>query len=111
MLIKLPTPTTSNLGHSRYRISRSSIYFFDTARAAVSIKSATSLGCDTYTEWLAPATSIVWLWARAAYQRSRSGLMVLSFAATSIQLGLLLHAAVVMTALKLSARLKLATAP
>jgi hypothetical protein len=43
--------------------------------------------------------------ARAASQRSRSGLLVLSFVATSIQLGLLLHAAVVMTALKLSAAL------
>src|SRR5713101_6257191 len=49
--------------------------------------------------------STLWLLARVAYQRSRSGLMVLSFAATSIQLGLLLHAAVVMTALKLSAKL------
>jgi len=37
--------------------------------------------------------------------RSRSGLMVLSAAATNAQLGLLLHAAVVMTALKLSAKL------
>ena len=44
---------------------------------------------------------------RVAYQRSRSGLMVLSLPATNIQLGLLLHAAAVMTALKLSAALNI----
>jgi hypothetical protein len=52
-------------------------------------------------EELAPGTSTLWLLARVAYHRSRSGLMVLSAPATSAQLGLLLHAAVVMTALKL----------
>ena len=50
-------------------------------------------------------TSTLWLLARVAYQRSRSGLMVLSLAATNIQLGLVLHAGVVMTALKSSAAL------
>jgi hypothetical protein len=50
-----------------------------------------------------PETSTLWLLARLAYHRSRSGLIVLSFVATNIQLGLLLHAALVMTALKLSA--------
>ena len=38
----------------------------DAARAASSITSATSSGCEMKTEWLAPATSIVWLPARAA---------------------------------------------
>src|SRR5882724_3037850 len=71
--------------------------------AASSIRAATSFGLETYTAWLAPSTSTLWLLARAAYHRSRSGLIVLSFVATSIQLGLLLHAAVVITALKFSA--------
>ena len=43
----------------------------------------TSLGRDSYTEWLAPLTSTTWLWARAAYMRSRSGLMISSASATS----------------------------
>src|ERR1700731_3321964 len=55
--------------------------------AASSISAATSLGCDTYTAWLAPATSTLWLCARSAYMRSRSGLMVLSSFATRYQLG------------------------
>ncbi len=55
--------------------------------------------------WLAPATSIVWLLARWAYQRSKSGLMVRSLPATTIQLGLVLQAAVVIVAEKLSAKL------
>ena len=59
----------------------------------------------------ASGTSIVWLLARAAYHRSRSGLIVLSFPATNIQLGLLLHAGVVMTALNLSALLAPVIAP
>src|SRR5208282_1241271 len=79
--------------------------YFETARAALSITSATSLGCDTYTEWLAPATSTVWLFARLAYQRSKSGLIVRSLPATTIQLGLVLQAAVVIVAEKLSAKL------
>src|ERR1700675_4053868 len=41
---------------------------------------------------------------RVGYQPLRSGLIVLSPPATNIQLGFLLHAAVVMTALKLSAK-------
>src|SRR5271170_6310739 len=56
-------------------------------------------------QWLAPATSTVWLPARLAYQRSKSGLMVRSLPATSIQLGLVLQAAVVIVAEKLSAKL------
>jgi hypothetical protein len=44
----------------------------------------------------------MWLLARAAYHRSRSGLTVLFFAATNIELGLLLHAGMVSTALKLA---------
>src|ERR1700675_4669354 len=79
--------------------------FYRECDAASSIKAATSFGRETYTEWLAPATSTLWLLARVAYQRSRSGLMVLSAPATNIQLGLLLHAAVVIAALKLSAKL------
>jgi hypothetical protein len=39
-----------------------------------------------------PETSTLWLLARVAYHRSRSGLMFLSAPATSAQLGLLLHA-------------------
>src|ERR1700688_4469524 len=78
--------------------------FYRECDAASSIKAATSFGRETYTEWLAPATSTLWLLARVAYHRSRSGLMVLSAPATNIQVGLLLHAGVVMTALKLAAR-------
>jgi hypothetical protein len=52
--------------------------------------------------WLAPGTSTLWLLALAAYHRSKSGLMILSFPATSIQLGLLLHAGVAITAWKLA---------
>src|ERR1700747_2902878 len=48
---------------------------------------------------------MVWLLARLAYHRSRSGLIVLSAPATTIQLGFSLHAGVVITALKLSAAL------
>src|SRR5580658_1973222 len=55
--------------------------YFETARAAHSITSATCLGCDTSTQWLAPATSTVWLPAHLAYQRSKSGLMVRSLPA------------------------------
>jgi hypothetical protein len=44
------------------------------------------------------ATSTVWLLACLAYHRSSSGLMVLSDAATGIQLSLFLHAAVEMIA-------------
>src|SRR5580658_1331981 len=80
--------------------------YFETVRAALSITWATSLGCETYTAWLAPATSTVWLLARFAYQRSKSGLMVRSLPATSIQLGLVFQAAVVIVAEKLSARLR-----
>src|ERR1700686_1864779 len=79
--------------------------FFREGDAASSIKAATSFGRETYTEWLAPETSTLWLLARVAYHRSRSGLMALSLPATNIQLGLLLQAAVVMTALKLSVKL------
>jgi hypothetical protein len=57
--------------------------------AACSIRAATSLGRDSYTEWLAPLTSTTWLWARAAYIHSRSGLMTSSASATSAQLGFL----------------------
>src|SRR5689334_16094292 len=47
----------------------------------------------------------MWLLARWAYQRSKSGLMVRSLPATTIQLGLVLHAAVVIVAEKFSAKL------
>src|SRR5580692_3543267 len=69
-------------------------YFAD-VRAALSITAATSLGWEMKTQWLAPGTSVVWLLARLAYQRSRSGLMVRSLPATTIQLGLVLQAAAV----------------
>jgi hypothetical protein len=45
--------------------------------AASSISAATSLGCEWKTEWLAPGTSTTLrLCILAAYQRSRSGLMM-----------------------------------
>ncbi len=44
-----------------------------TLLAACVITAATSFGCDSYTEWLAPLISLVRLLARAQYQRSRSG--------------------------------------
>lgn len=34
-------------------------------RAASSITAATFWGCDSYTEWLAPGMTVVWLRARA----------------------------------------------
>src|ERR1700686_1962460 len=77
--------------------------FYRECDAASSIKAATSFGRETYTEWLAPATSTLWLLAPGAYHRSGAGVMVLLLPATNIQLGLLLHAGVVITALKLSA--------
>jgi len=69
--------------------------------AASSITAATSFGREIYTQWLAPATSTIWLFARVPYHRSKSGLMVRSAPATSAQLGLLLQAGAVMTVLKL----------
>jgi hypothetical protein len=48
----------------------------------------------------------MWLFARAAYQRSSSGLIVRSLPATNIQLGFVRHAAQVMVAEKFSARLR-----
>src|SRR4051794_29760908 len=36
-----------------------------TLRAAFAITAATSFGCDSYTEWLAPLISVVWLLALA----------------------------------------------
>lgn len=59
---------------------------------------------EIYIAWLAPGTSIVRLFARLAYHRSSSELMVRSEPAINIQLGLVLHAAAVMTALKFSAK-------
>src|ERR1700722_17452158 len=70
--------------------------YFAHARAALSITPATSLGWEMKTQWLAPGTSVVWLLARLAYPRSRSGLMVRSLPATTIQLGLVRQAAAVM---------------
>src|SRR6187402_3845003 len=61
-------------------------------RAASSINAATSFGWDSYTEWLAPCTSMVWLCACLAYIRSRSGLMMRSAVATAYQLGLVFQA-------------------
>src|SRR5580692_6860637 len=51
-------------------------------KAASSMSAATSFGLDTSTQWLAPATSTVWLFGRPAYHRSSSGLIVLSAPAT-----------------------------
>jgi len=47
----------------------------------------------------------MWLLARLAYQRSKFGLMVRSLPATTIQFGLVLQAAEVIVAEKLSAKL------
>src|SRR6202140_5386949 len=77
--------------------------FYRECDAASSIKAATSFGRETYTEWPAPATSTLWLLARVAYHRLGPGLMVFSLPATNIQLDLVLHAGVVIAALKLSA--------
>src|SRR6516164_7127730 len=70
------------------------------------MRAATSFGREMYTTWLAPEISTTPLFARDAYQRSRSGLMVRSAPATNIQLGLLRQAAVVIVAEKLSAKFK-----
>ena len=43
--------------------------------------------------WLDPGTSVTFAFARAAIQRSRSGLMVLSAVGITIQLGLVSYAA------------------
>src|SRR5271169_5121971 len=57
-----------------------------------------------YTLW---KSCYVWCFCRIYSRHTpRSGLMVLSLPATSIQLGLLFHAAAVMTAWKLAAKLK-----
>jgi hypothetical protein len=64
-------------------------------------ESSDLLGMREVTEWLAPAISTVWLSARLAYHRLRSGLMVLSRPATNIQRGLVLQAAVVIVAGKI----------
>src|SRR5271167_1507063 len=102
-MVRQRRPSGIPICSAQFKTSPRLQFHFPACVAASSISAATSFGCEMYTQWLAPETSTLWLLARAAYQRSRSGLMVLSLPATTIQLGLLLHAAVVMTALKFSA--------
>ena len=96
------TKVASMLPSAKYPLATSTSIDFASScleRAMRRLRSALKLLWPRYVDRrLAPETSTLWLLARVAYHRSRSGLMVLSAVPTNIQLGLLLHAAVVITA-------------